>query len=208
MQSTRMWRRVARQWHIARSCLVWGGRLHRLGDRSVMHRPLLIRNPRCLSVGDRVTIERQSVFADLAPGRGPYPKISIGDGCTILYRFQCNAAERVAIGRDVLIASNVLITDSDHVVEPDGVPVTRNSQLITRPVAVGDNCWIGQNVVVLKGVTIGSNSIIGANSVVNRDVPACSVAAGNPARVIKTLRRPAPQDERLSTVPAGMLLGS
>jgi acetyltransferase-like isoleucine patch superfamily enzyme len=87
----------------------------------------------------------------------------------------------------VLIASNVLITDSDHVIEPGGVPVTRNGRFVTRPIFIDDNCWIGQNAVVLKGVTIGRESIIGANSVVTHDVPAHSVAAGNPARVIKKL---------------------
>ena len=84
------------------------------------------------------------------------------------------------------MASNVLITDSDHVVEP-GVPVTRNTRLRTKPVRIGDNCWLGQNAVILKGVTIGDHCVIGANSVVTSDVPSGSVAVGNPARVIKTL---------------------
>ncbi|MEI8341516.1 MAG: acyltransferase, partial [Verrucomicrobiota bacterium] len=107
--------------------------------------------------------------------------------CTILFRFQCNAAESVQIGRHVLIASNVLICDSDHVVEPGGIPVTVNGKFVSRPVRVEDNCWIGQNAVILKGVTVGHDSIIGANSVVTRDVPPCSIAAGNPARVVKSL---------------------
>jgi len=116
------------------------------------------------------------------------PKIIIGDGCIILYRFQCNAAQSVRIGKNVLIASNVLITDSDHVIEPGGVPVTKNRKFVTQPVRVEDNCWLGQNAVILKGVTIGHDSIVGANSVVTHDVPPCSVVAGNPARVIKRLK--------------------
>ena len=52
---------------------------------------------------------------------------------------------------------------------------------------VKDNCWIGQNAIILKGVTIGHDSIIGANSVVTHSVPPCSVVAGNPGRVINTL---------------------
>jgi acetyltransferase-like isoleucine patch superfamily enzyme len=134
-----------------------------------------------------VTICDQFVLADLCRDQGEVPKIIIGDGCTILYRFQCNAAESVYIGENVLIASNVLVTDSDHVVEPDGMPVTKNNKFITRPVFIDDNCWIGQNAVILKGVTIGCNSIIGANSVVTHDVPSYSVVAGNPARVIRKL---------------------
>ena len=87
----------------------------------------------------------------------------------------------------MLIAPGVFITDSDHVVEPNGVPVTQNQLLKTRPVHIQDNCWLGVNAVVLKGVTVGHDSIVGANAVVTRNVPPYSIAAGNPARVIKTL---------------------
>ena len=52
---------------------------------------------------------------------------------------------------------------------------------------IGDNVWIGGGAIVLPGVTIGNNAIIGAGSVVTRDIPADTVAAGNPARVLKTL---------------------
>lgn len=176
-----------RAWRIARTRVLWGGRLHSLGQRTILGRPQLVRNSRVVSVGGFVTVESGFVLADLRRGHGLSPKIVIGDGCTILYRFQCNAAERVVIGKNVLIASNVLITDSDHVVSPCGPPTTRNPALITRPVAIGDNCWIGQNAVILKGVTIGSHCIIGANTVVTRDVPDRSIVAGNPGRVIKQI---------------------
>lgn len=173
-------------WDAFRTRVLWGARLHSLGSRSILGRKLSVRNPRAVSIGTRVTICDGFVFADLAPGRGSLPKIRIGDGTVILYRFQCNAAESVTIGPDVLIASNVLITDSDHVLEPGGIPVTRSPELITRPVVVERNCWIGQNAVILKGVTIGHDSIIGANSVVTRDVAPHSVVAGNPARFIRS----------------------
>ena len=146
-----------------------------------------VNNPHAVSIGSRVVLTDQFVLADLRPGRGELPKIVIGDGCTILFRFQCNAAESVILGRNVLVASNVLITDSDHVLEVGGRPITRSRRFVTAPVRIGDNCWLGQNAVILKGVTVGSNSIIGANSVVTRDVPPGSVAVGIPARVIKTI---------------------
>ena len=56
-----------------------------------------------------------------------------------------------------------------------------------KPVTIGDDCWFGANVVVCPGVTIGSGCVIGAGSVVTRDIPANSFAAGNPARVIRTI---------------------
>jgi len=179
--------RLGRAWQVGRTRMLWGWRLHTLGRRSIFGRSLLVNHPRAVSVGSNVTIADGFVLADLQPRQGTLPKIVIGDGATILFRFQCNAARSVRIGRDVLIASNVLITDSDHVVEPGGVPVTVNAKLVTRPVVIEDNCWLGQNVVVVKGVTIGHASVVGANSVVTRDVPPCTVVAGNPAHPIKTL---------------------
>jgi acetyltransferase-like isoleucine patch superfamily enzyme len=58
---------------------------------------------------------------------------------------------------------------------------------MARPVRIGDNVWIGFDAVILPGVTIGQGSIVGARSVVAEDVPPFTVAAGNPARVIKQL---------------------
>ena len=56
-----------------------------------------------------------------------------------------------------------------------------------KPVTIHDNVWLGYGVIVMKGVTIGKNSIVGMNSVVTKDIPANSVAAGSPAKVIKTI---------------------
>jgi acetyltransferase-like isoleucine patch superfamily enzyme len=181
---------AVRAWDVGRTRLLWGWRLHSLGSRSILSYSLQVNNPQAVAIGSYVTIESQFILADLCPGSGKVPKISIGDGCTILYRFQCNAVQSVRIGHNVLIASNVLITDSDHVVEPGGIPVTKNNKLVTRPVCIEDNCWLGQNAVILKGVTIGHDSIVGANSTVTHDVLPYSVVAGNPARIIKMLRTP------------------
>jgi len=180
-------KRIVRTWSISRTRLLWGWRLHSLGSRSSLARSLQVNSPRSIAIGSHVSIAEQFVLADLLPGQGQVPKIVIGDGCSILYRFQCNAAQSVRIGQNVLMASNVLITDSDHVVEPGGVPVTKNCKFVTQPVCIEDNCWIGQNCVILKGVTVGHDSIVGANSIVTHDVPSCSIAAGNPAKVLKSL---------------------
>lgn len=180
-------RLLVRAFRVGCTRLLWGWRLNALGKRSILWRSLFVKNPRAIAIGSRVTIMSQFVLADLCPDRGEVPKIVIGNGCTINFRFQCNAAQLVRIGRNVLIASNVLITDSDHVVEPGGVPVSKNLKFVTQPVYVEDNCWLGQNAVILKGVIIGHDSIVGANTVVTKDVPPYSVVAGNPARMIKRL---------------------
>ena len=88
----------------------------------------------------------------------------------------------IEIGVNTIISDNVRIQDSDihHINSADGLK--KNN---TAPIIISDHVWIGLNVVILKGVTIGSGSIIGAGSVVTNNIPANSLAAGNPAVVIK-----------------------
>ena len=68
---------------------------------------------------------------------------------------------------------------------------------MVKPVRIGDDCWIGGGAIICPGVTIGPRSIIGAGAVVTRDIPADSVAVGNPARVIRTLCPDEPRDPAL-----------
>lgn len=91
------------------------------------------------------------------------------------------AKNRVTIGRDCQIAFGVTISDHDfHKTYSQGV---QNSE--TLPVTIGDGVWIGMNATILKGVTIGDKAIVAAGAVVTRDVPARSMVAGVPARVVK-----------------------
>jgi maltose O-acetyltransferase len=91
----------------------------------------------------------------------------------------------IQIGRDGLFGASVEIFDSDfHDLDPGR---RREPTQRTAPVVIGDNVFVGMGVRILKGVTIGSDSVIGAGSVVSRSIPAGVVAAGNPARVVRTL---------------------
>lgn len=84
----------------------------------------------------------------------------------------------IRLGKNVRCGANTLITDGDwHFGDSRIGP--------PKPVEIGDNVWLGVNVIVLKGVRIGANTIIGAGSVVVSDIPADSIAAGNPCKVIK-----------------------
>lgn len=88
----------------------------------------------------------------------------------------------VTFGDDCFVGPNVGIYTACHSTNP----VERNTrQEWAKPVTVGNNVWIGGSVTILAGVTIGDNCTIGAGSVVTRDIPANSVAVGNPARVVK-----------------------
>lgn len=111
-------------------------------------------------------------------------KCQIGDNVHIV------AHEKVVIGDNVLIASKVFISDTNHGLyngdfqsQPDELPANR--KLITNPVIIGSNVWLGENVVILAGVEIGSGAIIGSNSVVTKNIPINVIVAGVPAIIIK-----------------------
>ena len=106
--------------------------------------------------------------------------IRIGDYSLICPGVRISSACRITVGHSVMMASRVYLTDADWHGFYDRTAPGRSA-----PVAIGDNVWLGDSVIVCKGVTIGDNSIVGA--VVVDDLPANVVAAGNPARVVKHL---------------------
>ncbi len=95
--------------------------------------------------------------------------------------------ECVKIGDNVAIGANSVIVDTDfHPIDPQK-RLTHPQDGKTAPIVIEDNVFIGMNCLILKGVTVGQNSVIGAGSVVSRSIPPHSIAAGNPAIVIRSL---------------------
>ena len=93
-------------------------------------------------------------------------------------------AAKVKFGDNVFIAPNCGFYTAGHPINPE----ERNQGLeYAKPIEIGNNVWIGGNVVVLPGVKIGDNTVIGAGSVVNRDIPSNVIAVGNPCRVKKEI---------------------
>lgn len=123
-------------------------------------------------------------------------KIILGNYSKIGHGTSICAVESIKIGDYTGIADNVHIMDNNnHPVNPDYRKFMRingddESRLWKhsdhKAIVIGENCWIGRNVSILKGVTIGDNSVIAANSVVTKSIPANCIAAGNPAKVVKT----------------------
>ena len=117
--------------------------------------------------------------------------VSINMNCTFI---DCN---KITIGNDTLIAPGVHLTTATHPVEladrltPNWNPASGEYRWRTyaKPIAIGNGCWIGANVVVLPGVTIGDGAVVGAGSVVTKDIPPNVVAVGNPCRVVREINR-------------------
>jgi len=151
-----------------------------------------IRGQGNIVLGDRVNLSGRSCFYFMScqPGR---PSIEIGDGTFIGNGCTLTAAKRISIGSRCLVSPDVRIQDNDgHLVDPAGrLAGARIGPDDAAEVVIGANVWVCAGATVLKGVRIGDNSVIGAGSVVVSDVPANSVAAGNPARVVSTLTPPA-----------------
>jgi len=112
--------------------------------------------------------------------------ITIGDYvyvnvlCTIL---DCN---EVHIGNHVMIGPNVQIYTAAHDLRAEA---RIQGWEVARPVVIEDNVWIGGGAILLPGATIGRNAVVGAGSVVSRDVPANTLVAGNPARVLREIEQ-------------------
>ena len=127
-----------------------------------------------------------------------------GNEFMIMPNFYCDYGFNIEIGEKFYSNHNLVILDGNKVTFGDNVFIAPNCGFYTaghpleyerrnqgleyaKPIKVGNNVWIGGNVVVLPGVTIGDNVVIGAGSIVNKDIPSNSIAVGNPCKVIKKL---------------------
>lgn len=128
-----------------------------------------------LGKGDNIWVEPPIYFC--------YGKnIYIGEGTYI--NVNCTFVDDgpIHIGKGVLFGPSVNVATVGHPINP-----TMREYMYTDPVTIEDNVWVGANVTICPGVTIGKNSVIGAGSVVTSDIPAESVAAGNPCKVIRKI---------------------
>jgi len=135
-------------------------------------------------IGSKVYINDRGWLACEPLTGNEEPRLSIGDG-TYIGRF-CHiySTSRIEIGKKVLMADKVYISDNQHSYENVSLPVIDQPIRQTNPVIIGDGAWLGENVCVI-GASVGKNSVVGANSIVNKDIPDHCVAIGSPAVIIK-----------------------
>lgn len=163
-----------------------------IGSRSIFEKGLVIRGAEYISFGSDCYIGpccRIEAW-DSYRNRTFEPRITFGNAVKINSHCHIGAIDDISIGDDVLVGSNVFITDHSHgqvTREEAQVPPNDRDLYSKGPVRIGKRVWIGENAVILPGVTIGEGSVIGASAVVTKDVPPFSVAAGNPAKVVRQI---------------------
>jgi acetyltransferase-like isoleucine patch superfamily enzyme len=164
-------------------CVDGGKQLYLYGGMPYLSGPLHIR------YGDRCRISGQTTFSGRAASRQT-PQLVLGNNIDIGWMSTITVAGKVSIGNNVRIAGRAFIAGyPGHPLNADeraaGLP-DHDSQ--TGDITIEDDVWIATGVTILPNVRIGKRSIIAAGSIVSRDIPADVIAAGSPAKVIKSLQ--------------------
>jgi acetyltransferase-like isoleucine patch superfamily enzyme len=178
-------KRVALRARITRP--YWQRRMHHMGPRAILHRPVWVYGSHLISIGaDSLILTGASVSVEQPAWGRPAPVLSIGERVGIRPYCTISAAESVIIEDDVIIGAFTGVVDSDHTFSL-GRPNVMHNPLVTAPIRIGRGSWLAERVAVLRGATIGRCCIIGANSVVRGQIPDYSIAVGAPARVVGTV---------------------
>jgi acetyltransferase-like isoleucine patch superfamily enzyme len=159
-----------------------------IGNKTTIIPPFRFSNLSQIQLGSRVTIHQNCWIHVLNSATSCKsaingPKLIMKDHVEIGMNATISAAKLIVIEENVFTAPNVYISDHGHEYRDVNVPIAMQGIRKVAEVRIGENTWLGQNVVILPGVTIGKHCVVGANSVVNRNVPDYCIAAGAPAKV-------------------------
>lgn len=134
-----------------------------------------------VSVGSNARIRPSSYYSrEIGRGLVMGDRSSIGPDCYV----GCSGGIR--IGNNVMLGPAVRLFSENHEMEDSSVPI-KDKGVDWKPIIIEDDCWIASGAVITAGVTIGKGSVVAAGAVVTKDVPAQTLVAGIPARVIRTL---------------------
>ena len=166
------------------------------GNLRVYGMPLIRKHPNAeIIFGNNVVINNLSAInlagvnhKTIISAVSDMSRITIGDNSGIsggvIY-----AISSINIGNYVNIGANVCIYDTDfHSLDYRVRRDNLSKNVISKPIVIEDDTWIGANSIILKGVTIGKGAVIGAGSIVTKDIPSFTIWAGNPARFIKEIK--------------------
>ena len=152
-------------------------KFNNLKPSDIIERENLIRKL-FAKTGEQITVE-QNFYCDYGYNIYVGENFYMNHNCVIL------DAAKVEFGDNVFIAPNCSFYTAGHPLEAE----IRNKGLeYAKPIKVGDNVWIGGNVIVLPNITIGDNVVIGAGSVITKNIPSNVMAAGNPCKVIREIK--------------------
>ncbi len=137
------------------------------------------KNDSGISIADNSTIGRYTSIVS------KNASISLGRACNISSHCRIATESSITIGESVLIAAYCYIGPGNHRFDDVDKPIMSQGMEPGAGVVIGNNVWVGTRATILDGVTIGDNAIIGAHSLVTEDVPANSIVAGTPAKVVR-----------------------
>ncbi len=153
------------------------------GKNACVLNPLKVDGLESITISDFVTVHEGTWLA-AKPLTGSKAELIIEEGAVLGHYNHIYATQSIIIGKNVLTADKVYISDNLHNYENVDIPVLKQGIKQCQTVEIGEGSWLGENVCVI-GSSIGKHCIIGANSVVTHNIPDFSLAVGAPAKVIK-----------------------
>jgi acetyltransferase-like isoleucine patch superfamily enzyme len=153
------------------------------GNHLMVEGPVDVSGGTRITMGDHVRLGRGICLRALGSGR-----LRIGSHSYIGNNNIIVAHESVEIGNDCLVAPGCYIADVNHGIVGDRV--IREQPLVSKPITIGNDVWLGAGCSLLPGVTVNDGAVVGARSVVTKDVPKGAIVAGAPAKVIRYRMRP------------------
>lgn len=165
-------------------------RFKNFGYKSLLAPDITLLSPQYISIGDNTSIMRHCVL-ETCPNAQLQPNLTIGNNVSIGEYSHITCAQKIEIGEGLLTGRFVLITDNGHgklSVDETGIPPILRLVHSNGPIKIGKNVWIGDKATILPNVTIGDGAVIAANAVVTKDIPAYTIAAGCPAKIVKTIK--------------------
>lgn len=154
------------------------------GRKSRIILPLNLNGVKNITIGESVFVAYKSWLAAVPLTGEAECKLVIGDGTNIGNFNHIYATKSITIGKNVLTADKVYISDNLHGYEDVAIPIIHQQIKQIGTVVIGDGTWIGENVCII-GAKVGKNCVIGANSVVTKNIPDFCVAVGAPSYIIK-----------------------